>query len=125
MIPHLLTLNYCLGQIRTCFTLKESRNLHCLFSKCVNEIGPSSVHDLFSTKELPYHLRDPSKIEQPKVDTTTFGLNSLKYLGSNLWNKLPANLKDEVDVKVFKNLLKTWKGPLCKCGICTLCNISH
>ena len=91
----------------------------------MNEIGPSSLHDLFSSKTLSYNLPDPNKIEQHKVDTTTFGLKSLKYSGASLWNKLPTDIKGQVDFEIFKKLIKTWEGPSCKCGICLLCKISR
>ena len=58
--------------------------------KCVHEIGPSSVHNLFSSKPLSYGMRDPYKVDQSKVESTSSGLNSIKYSGANLWNKLPT-----------------------------------
>ena len=91
--------------------------------KCINEIGPSSVHDLFTEKPLSFILRDPYKVKQPKVKTTKFGLHSLRYSGAALWNKLPSELKQIIDIDNFKYLLKTWNGPSCKCGVCTLCKI--
>ena len=91
--------------------------------KCINEIGPSSVHDLFTEKPLSFILRDPYKVKQPKVRTTKFGLHSLRYSGAALWNKLPSELKQTIDIENFKYLLKTWNGPSCKCGVCTLCKI--
>ena len=91
--------------------------------KCINEIGPSSTHDLFTKKTLSFALSDPYKVKQPKVKTTKFGLHSLRYSGAALWNKLPSELKQTIDIKNFKSLLKTWDGPSCKCGVCTLCKI--
>ena len=93
--------------------------------KCKNEIGPSLVHDIFSSKYISYNLRDHSKLVQPKSNTTTFGINSLRYSGASLWNnKMPADLKETIDFKHFKTLMKTWTGPSCSCGVCTLCKIS-
>ena len=92
--------------------------------KCINEVGPASVHDLYSVKTISYNLRDSSRTQQPKSSTTTFGLNSLKYSGAALWNILPVTIKDSVDIKVFKRLIKSWTGPSCSCRACTLCNIS-
>ena len=105
--------------------IERLKKISLFVYKCVNEIGPSSVHDLFSVKPLPYNMRDPYKVDQPKVKTTSFGLNSLKYSGANIWNKLPIDLKAQVDLNVFKRLLKTWDGPSCNCGVCTLCKIAR
>ena len=57
--------------------------------KCLNKIGPEVVHDMYDPKDIPYHFRDSNKITQPKVNTTTKGLRSLKYNGADIWNKLP------------------------------------
>ena len=93
--------------------------------KCVNKVGPASVHDLYSIKSIPYDLRDSSRTQQPKTSTTTFGLNSLKYSGAALWNDLPIYLKESFDIKVFKRLIKNWNGPSCTCRACTLCKLSE
>ena len=105
--------------------VERLKKLALFVYKCINEIGPSSVHDIFSNKPSSYNLRDSHKAHQPKVKTTTFGLKSLQYSGSNLWNRIPSNLKECIDIKTFKNLLKTWSGPKCKCGSCTLCKLVH
>ena len=92
--------------------------------RCVNSEGPASVQDLYSVKNISYNLRDSSRTKQPKSSTITFGLNSLKYSGSSLWNILPVSLKESCDVKVFKRLIKDWTGPSCSCRACTLCKLS-
>ena len=92
--------------------------------KCVKDKGPSSTHNLYSTKNVGYCLRDPHKVTQPDVNTTKFGLNSLSYSGSVLWNQLPVDLKNSVDVNAFKQLIKLWDGPSCRCGFCILCGNS-
>ena len=49
---------------------------------------------------------------QPKKETTNFGLRTISYLGSRLWNELPFDLKNvsDTDISVFKSRLKQWKG---------------
>ena len=89
--------------------------------KCSNNLGPPIAHDMFEIKDIPYNFRDSNRAVQPKVNSTTFGLKSLKYSGSLLWNKLPTDLKRCVSISSFKSLLKSWEGPTCKCGICLLC----
>ena len=69
--------------------------------KCFNNIGPSSVHNICTAKPVPYSFRDSHKAKQPNVKSTTFGLNSIKYSDASLWNKLPSNLKEAVDLSTF------------------------
>ena len=89
--------------------------------KCSNNLGPPIAQDMFEIKDIPYIFRDSNRAVQPKVNSTTFGLRSLKYSGPLLWNKLPTDLKRCVSISSFKSLLKSWEGPTCKCGICLLC----
>ena len=93
--------------------------------KCINSIGPSSVHDFYKTKDLSYSLRDPYKIEQPLTKTSSYGLNSLKYSGATIWNKMPLHLKETIEIQSFRRLIKSWTGPSCACGVCTMCKISQ
>ena len=81
--------------------------------KCLNNIGPEFLHDMYDIKNIPYALRDQHKINQPKVKTTTKGLRSLKYTGAQLWNRLPVYLKDGIHLSTFKYLLKLWDDPNC------------
>ena len=38
----------------------------------------------------------------PKVNTTKYGLKSLRYEGANLWNKLPNEYRKADSYKLFK-----------------------
>ena len=38
----------------------------------------------------------------PKVNTTKYGLKSLRYKGVNLWNKLPNEYRKADSYKLFK-----------------------
>ena len=105
--------------------IERLKKLALFVYKCVHEIGPSSVHDLFSEKNIAYNLRDSHKATQPIVKSTTFGEKSLKFTGAQLWNRLPKDLKESVDIKIFKSLLKMWTGPECRCGGCTLCKVTR
>ena len=68
-------------------------------------------------------LHDFCVISRLKLKQQNLGLHSLHYSGAALWNKLPSDLKQIIDIENFKSLLKTWDGPSCKCGVCTLCKI--
>ena len=99
-----------------------------LVFKSSSKIGPPSIHDLYIAKDVHYSLRDSSKFVQPKFNTTTFGINSLRYSGATLWNKdIPKNFKEvsSNDLNVFKQLVRSWSGPSCKCNVCTLCKLAE
>ena len=58
--------------------------------KVVNGQGVSeSLCDLVELRESNYNLQGDKILTLPKVNTTKYGLKSLRYEGANLWNKLP------------------------------------
>ena len=40
-----------------------------------------------------------------KVRTTSFGVESIAYLGNKLWQKLPQEIKQSSSLPIFKNKL--------------------
>ena len=98
--------------------LANLRNLVTEVFKCMNGIGPRYIKDLFDRKYPVYEFRDSDLLIQPKVKTTKYGIKSVRYYGSKLWNSLPKNIKSATDIQTFKYLLSKWPGPSCKCSVC-------
>ena len=88
--------------------------------KCVNNMNPQYLNEMFILKKCPYDLRDNSLLERPAARLTNYGLKSFKSYGAKIWNLLPATYKMGVSFDTFKNMIKTWSGPTCKCSVCCL-----
>ena len=86
--------------------------------ECTNYISPSALSEFFATKEIKYDLRIKNLLQLPKVKTSTYGLSSLSFRGSILWNTLPDSNKSVQNISIFKRMIKTWKGEKCNCYIC-------
>ena len=43
------------------------------------------------------------------VNTIHFGLNSLHYFVSKVWNMVPLELKNLNDVEIFKSEIRKWE----------------
>ena len=65
------------------------------------------MNDLFEVKSPGYSLRNHVKVLQPRIRTTTYGLeNSLdSYTGAQLWHDLLPLLSDVEEIGVFKSSL--------------------
>ena len=87
--------------------------------KIINRESPSFLWDMFEIKPSPYDLRSGNRLYLPSARTQTFGLNSLAFRGSLLWNSLPPSLKSIESSKLFKIKLKSWSGVNCTCKICS------
>ena len=88
-----------------------------------DEQGESSIPPLNFVaggiiKTCPHHFHDTSILERPKSNTTKYWLKSLRNYGAKTWNLLPNNCKSVVSLGDFKNIIKSWNGPSCKCPVC-------
>ena len=61
--------------------------------KVLNGIAPSYMQSLFVMNQSRYSSRRPLNLHLPRVNQTTYGLNSFRYEGAKLWNSLPEDIK--------------------------------
>ena len=93
--------------------------------KNVHKLNPEFLHDMVDIKETEHDLRGGVLLNQPRVNTVTFGLQSIRYEGARIWNLLPKDMKNTDSLDVFKARLKSWNGFTCKCGYCPLCKLPY
>ena len=75
---------------------------------------------MFTLKKCTYDQRDNSLLERPAARLTNYGFKSFKSYGAKIWNLLLATYKMGLSFDTFKNMIKTWSGPTCKCSVCCL-----
>ena len=63
-------------------------------------------------------IRIKDLVQLPSTKTVRYGLNSLRFRGSMLWNTLPDMIKSAKNDRQFKNRIKDWTGSTCCCTIC-------
>ena len=85
--------------------------------ECTSYVSPPVLSEFFTTKEINYDLRIKNLLQVPKVKTSTYGLSSLSFRGSMLWNTLSDSIKSAQSTKSFKTMIKNWKGEKCCCSI--------
>ncbi len=83
--------------------------------KCVRGIGASYLADLFNFSKT--NTRGVN-LFVPRVDSTLYGLHSIRYHGTKLWAALDDRSKSSETLADFKDSLKTFKGIKCKCNYC-------
>ena len=89
--------------------------------KCYVNENPQYINSMFDSVDKPYNLRGGSLAEQPKVNTTSSGLNTFTYQAAKIWNSLPSHYKEASSLFDFKQRILKWPGPDCQCGYCALC----
>ena len=86
--------------------------------KTVNNLNPSYLWEFLEKKVVKSDLRTKNLCRLPKIRTTTFGIESLSFRGSLLWNSLCDQIKALPNVAAFKRAIKHWLGDKCNCRIC-------
>ncbi len=82
--------------------------------KAINDIGATYLQEFF---KLSSNNRRRDLIV-PRVDSTTYGLHSLRFHGAKLWSNLSAKTKNAENIDDFKTALVDFKGVICKCAMC-------
>ena len=76
--------------------------------RCVNNVNPAYLNELFTKHDIQYNLRDPFILYQPKFNTIKYGYRSFQYYGAKLWNALPVEIKNSENLYTFKWKLTNW-----------------
>ena len=92
--------------------------------KFLNGLSPSAMRKIFKIKDSLRNLR--SLITNCK-STVKYGINSIVYKGSQIWQTLPTDLRNSESLSVFKYNIKKPHDINCKCKICKICirNVSY
>ena len=61
--------------------------------KTKSHLNPPFIKDIFQERNMKYNLRHGNDAKVPKVRTTSFGIETIAYLGSRLWQLLPHEIK--------------------------------
>ena len=74
--------------------------------------------DILQSRTFPYNLRSRTDFARSYVNISRFGLNSLGYFASKLWNIIPSDIKDASNLHIFKNKIRRWEPKECHCDLC-------
>ena len=88
-----------------------------LFKVKVN-LSNTIMDDILQTRTLPYNLRSNTDFARISVNTSRFGLNSLRYFASKVWNIVPSDIKNASNLNIFKNKIRKWEPKECHCNLC-------
>ena len=97
------------------------RNLQLLMMeifKTKSHLYPPFMKDIFQERNVNYNLRHGNDAQLLKVQSTSFGIETINYLGSRLWQLLPQEIKQPNTFFIFKKRIKCWKGGECNCRLC-------
>ena len=73
----------------------------------------------FVKKDVHYNLRTKELCKLSVVTSQRYGLNSLTFRGSLLWNTINDELKLASSLEKVKKEIRSWDGSNYTCYICT------
>ena len=97
------------------------RNLQFLMTeifKTIHDENPHFMREVFVREDTRYNLRSEFRLKVPHVNSSTYGLHSVSFRGSQLWNTLTNHFKNLPSVSAFKNKIRDSDGSGCNCNTC-------
>ena len=97
---------------------KHLKHLAIEVYKSLANMNPELIWPFFKNKSIPYNLRNGNICILPPARSSHYGINSVQFRGSLLWNNLPISVKESVSVKEFKQKLNHIQKIHCSCVAC-------
>ena len=97
---------------------KHLKHLAIEVYKSLRNLNPEFMWPFFKNKFIPYSLRNGNICILPPARSSHYGINSVQFRGSLLWNNLPISVKESVSVKEFKQKLNHVQKIHCSCVAC-------
>ena len=86
--------------------------------KLLSKTNPKFMWSYFSSKTLSYNLRKGPSLSLTSAKSTVYGINSVHFKGTLIWNNPRYFVKSSASVFQFKRNLKTLESIGCSCLIC-------
>ena len=77
--------------------------------KTKNSLDPSFMSEIFEARDVQYDLRNKNTLGIPNARTTSYGIETVRYLGQKLWQILPRSIRESQSLTAFKKELITCK----------------
>ena len=74
--------------------------------------------DLFQRREVNYNIRLQKDFSLRSVNTSSYGLRSLRYLAPKIWNLVPQDIRSAKSLSQFIRKIKSWIPDSCPCILC-------
>ena len=89
--------------------------------KELNKLTVPLFNEIFVKSNNVYKLRKPSEFVRPKVHIVFHDKESISYLGPEIWDMIPLEMKNLTTISAFKREVKNSKLENCPCRLYTKC----
>ena len=67
---------------------------------------------------IKYNLRTQSDFLRNSVNSSKYGLNSIRFFGSKVWQMVPMQIRNLKSLEDFRNKIRRWEPDGCDCKLC-------
>ena len=92
----------------TTLELFRLRQILIFVYKCVNELSPPFLWNMFEKRTTSYNLRNANQLSRATSRTVKNGIKSMSDYGCKLWNEVSDLIKNEKTLKDFKKHIDKW-----------------
>ena len=85
--------------------------------KTKKSLNPSFMSEIFEARDVQYDLRNKNTLSIPNAKTTSYGIETVRYLGQKLWQTLPHSVREPQSLTAFEKELRTCTIE-CDCRLC-------
>ena len=86
--------------------------------KYLNGLSPDNMNTIFKLRQNTYNLRNFHIFESQIPRTKKFGLDSITYRASQLWENVSEEIRNTASLLIFKESIKDSPLISCSCHCC-------
>ena len=101
-----------------CIHHRNIQSLAVELFKGKENLSNTIVSDIFPIRVLNNNVRSQRDFFRNIVNTTKFGLNSLRYFASKVWSMIPIEIKNSLTAEISKSKISKWKPNDCDYKLC-------
>ena len=101
--------------------VKNVRAVAVEMFKVSNKYSTSLMSEIFDKRNNVYDFRNPSEFAGRDLRSVFNGTERISFLGPEIWDIVPSELKQLETVNAFKREIKIWKPVNCPCRLCRPC----
>ena len=103
--------------------LDKDRSVQCMSKisrlfKVSNKLTVPLMNEIFVKRNNAYNLRNPSEFVSTIVHCVFHGKENISYLGPQIWNMTPVEMKNLTTINAFKREVKNRKIENCPFRLC-------
>ena len=109
--------NYCKKAILSQYTIETSKSWPEKCSESTRGYRTVIIEAFPLSLLLNYNIRHQPDFSQRTVKSVYYGTESLGFLGPNILELFPAQLKNTESLETFKSGMKKWEPIECPCRL--------